>query len=82
MNSVDLLEEAIKLAMNCGFEVRQEWLNENGGGACRIGSRWILFVDLSLPAQEQLESVIRALRGTKPIRLDESCSSELIRRLS
>ena len=77
MHSVDLLEEALSVAMNSGFEIRQEWLNERGGGACRIGEQWILFVDLSLTAQEQLEQVADALRVSDRCRLDASNSEEM-----
>ncbi len=77
MHSVDLLEEALQVAMNSGFEVRQEWFNEQGGGACRIGEQKVLFVDLSLTAQEQLEHVVEALRRW-PINVDETTSPELV----
>ncbi len=82
MNSVDLLEESIRLAMDSGFEIRQEWLDESGGGACRIGTRWILFVDLSLPAREQLERVIESLRDFPHVRKDYEISHELRKLLS
>ncbi|MFN3192963.1 MAG: hypothetical protein ACE361_20810 [Aureliella sp.] len=62
MHSVDLLEEAIQAAMNLGIEVRQEWLGEQGGGLCRLGNRWILYVDLSMGASDQLEQVLKGLR--------------------
>lgn len=81
MHSVDLLEEALRVAMNSGFEVRQEWLNEKGGGACRIGKRQVLFVDLSLTAQEQLEQVLAALRSAESLRTDGMTARELIQRL-
>ena len=77
MHSVDLLEEALSVAMDSGYEVRQEWLDEKGGGACRIGSRWILFVDLSLTAQEQLEQVVAALRKSDRCRLQSTNSQQL-----
>ncbi len=58
MHSVDLLDEALDLARASGFEVRQ-WLGESGGvPACRIGSKWVLFVNLSLTAEEQLQGLI------------------------
>lgn len=64
MHSVDILEEVIGLAEYYGFEVRREFLGESTRGACRIGGHWILFVDLSLPAAEQLSQVIAAVRST------------------
>lgn len=66
MHCVDLLEEAILLAQTCGFEVRQEWLGERGGGVCRIGEKQVLFVDLSLTAQEQLDQTVTALHESAP----------------
>lgn len=77
MHSVDLLEEALRLAMNSGFQIRQEWLSEQGGGLCRLGERWVLFVDLSLSAQEQLENVVRALRSNELCQVDDSISDTL-----
>lgn len=62
MHAVDLLEEAIALAERIGLQIRHEWLGEQTGGLCRIGSRSVLFIDLSLTADEQLLQVVRALR--------------------
>lgn len=61
MHSVDLLEEALSLAMDLGFEVRQEWLDEQLGGACRLGDKLVLFVNLSQTAKEQLNCVATAV---------------------
>jgi len=82
MHSVDILEDALRLAMNSGVEVRQEWLNEKGGGLCRIGKRRVLFVDLSLTATEQLEQVLSNLRGMPQLNIDMSYSDELVRQLT
>lgn len=62
VHSVDILEEAIELAERIGFQVRHEWLDGSSGGTCRIGKSWVLFVDLSLTAAEQLDQAISALR--------------------
>jgi hypothetical protein len=81
MHSVDLLEEALDLARSAGFEVRDQWLGESRGGACRVGSKWILFVNLSLTAEEQLQGLIVDLRRSQlPLVLD-GCSSKLRRLL-
>jgi hypothetical protein len=82
MHVVDLLEEALGVAMNSGFEVRQEWLNENGGGLCRLGQRRMLFVDLSLTAHEQLEQIIESLANYPDLRLQPTNSPELRRLLT
>lgn len=66
MHSVDRLERALEQARAQGWEVRQEWLGETSGGACRVGARRILFVNLSLPAAEQLTQVLEALQSAQP----------------
>jgi hypothetical protein len=81
MHSVDLLEEALKLAEDSGFEVRREWLGESTGGACRLGAKWLLFVDLSLPADDQLTQAIAALRHCDFLRRDAELSLPLRRLL-
>lgn len=81
MHCVDQLEQALQIAMNSGFQVRQEWLNEKGGGACRIGDQKVLFVDLSLTAEEQLEQVVAALRTLDNLCLSNLQSSPLLKRL-
>jgi len=69
MHTIDLLEEAVQLAQNWGWQVRYEWLDGARGGACRLGAKHLLFVDRSLTAAEQLSQVIGALRDCGP---DES----------
>jgi len=63
MHSVELMEQAIALAQQLGWQVRYEHLGEVGGGACQFaGKKWI-FVDLALTPYEQYEQVLDALRG-------------------
>jgi hypothetical protein len=63
MHTVDLREQALVLAKQLGYRIREEWLRGSGGGHCEFaGSRWI-FVDLTLSAAEQLEQVAEALRS-------------------
>lgn len=62
MHTVELLEEAIRLAERVGYRVRQEWLGGSGGGGCEIkGRRW-LFLDLAVGPLEQFEQVVDTLR--------------------
>jgi hypothetical protein len=62
MHTVELLEEACRVAHQLGYRTRQEWLGGIGGGACEFsGQKWI-FIDLALNAVEQLEQVAEALR--------------------
>ena len=62
MHTVELLEEAFRVAEFLGFDVRHEWLGGGTGGACEFAGRKWLFVDLALNASEQLEQVTEALR--------------------
>jgi hypothetical protein len=61
MHTVDVLNEALRVAARLGYAVRQEWL-ESGGGLCEFGGKRWVFVDLSQPAVEQLEVVLNVLR--------------------
>jgi hypothetical protein len=62
MHTVELLDEALKVANRLGYQVRQEWLGGNGGGGCEIkGRRW-LFLDLALTPTDQLDLVVQTLR--------------------
>ncbi len=61
MHTVELLEQALSLAEQMGYRVRQEWMGGVGGGMCEFGGRKWLFVDLALNAVEQLEQVRMAL---------------------
>lgn len=61
MHTVELLDEAVALAVECGFGMRQDWFGGAAAGACEIkGERWI-FLDLALNPHEQLEQVLDAL---------------------
>jgi hypothetical protein len=67
MHTVDLREQALDLAQQLGYRIREEWLGGSGGGQCEFaGCRWI-FVDLALNAAEQLEQVAEALRSDPAI---------------
>lgn len=62
MHSVQLLEEALRVARRLGYHVRQEWIG-SGGGPCEIrGTKW-LFVDLSQSVLEQLQCVREAIEA-------------------
>jgi hypothetical protein len=63
VHTIELLEEAVRLAEQHGIKLRRSWLGGISGGACQIqGESWI-FVDLSLSSREQLDQVISGLRG-------------------
>ena len=60
---VTRLRQRIATARAAGARVRREWLGGATGGGCEIaGVRW-LFLDLSLPIDEQIEQVESALRS-------------------
>ena len=61
MHTVELLDEAVRLASRLGYQVRQEWL-EGGGGGCEFGGRRWIFIDLGAAVPEQFEQVARVLR--------------------
>jgi hypothetical protein len=62
MHTVNLLEACLDLAKQLGYEVRQEWLDGEGGGSCVLRGRKLLFLDLALDPAEQLEQVLDMLR--------------------
>ena len=62
MHTIDLFEEATKVARQLGYTIRLEWLDGAAGGGCEFGGRKWIFVDLSLSAAEQLGQVLDAIR--------------------
>ena len=68
MHSVDLLEEAIRVARAIGYVVREEWLDGAGGGDCEIRGRKHLFLDLSLGVHERLQCVLNVLQREPAVR--------------
>ncbi|MBC8868921.1 MAG: hypothetical protein H8E44_05860 [Planctomycetes bacterium] len=67
MHTVELFEQALSVAEQLGYGVRQEWLGGSGGGACEFAGRKWIFVDLALNSVEQLEQVTEALQGDPAI---------------
>jgi hypothetical protein len=63
MHTVELLEQAIGVAEQLGYQVRQEWLGGSGGGGCEFAGRKWIFIDLSLSTVEQLDQVTETLRA-------------------
>lgn len=67
MHTVQLREQALAVARQLGYCIREEWLDGSGGGLCEFaGRRWI-FVDLAQSAVEQLEQIAEALRSDPAI---------------
>jgi hypothetical protein len=63
MHTVEILDQAVELAGQLGYTVRQECFAGSGGGACQLKGRKILFIDLDLGPNEQLEQVVEALQS-------------------
>jgi hypothetical protein len=61
MHTVEILEQALGLAVRLGYTVRQEALAGNGG-ACELKGRKLFFLDLDLSPDEQLEQAVAVLR--------------------
>jgi len=61
MYTAEILEAALRLAEQAGYQVRHEWLGGSGGGGCQLKGRKLLFVDLALSPEEQLDRVLEAL---------------------
>ncbi len=62
MHTVDMLDQALDLAVRLGYAVRQEPFAGSGGGGCELKGKKLLFLDLDLGPDEQLETVIDVLR--------------------
>ncbi|MCC7474319.1 MAG: hypothetical protein IT425_02895 [Pirellulales bacterium] len=62
MPTVTILKEALDVARRLGYEVRQDWLDGNGGGHCLVRGRKWLLLDVAQSADEQLDIVAGALR--------------------
>jgi len=85
MYTAEILDAALRLAENAGYQVRHEWLGGNGGGGCELKGRKLLFVDLALSPAEQLDRVLDALRrdpSLRDIAVPDPLSDTLRRRKS
>lgn len=68
MHTVELLQQAVELARQAGYTIRQEWLGGSNGGACTVKGRKHLFLDLAQGPLEQLDQVIAALKADAAVR--------------
>ncbi|HPP52945.1 MAG TPA: hypothetical protein PK777_08355, partial [Thermoguttaceae bacterium] len=46
MPTLGLLNEALQLLQECGYTIRQEWLDGTLGGTCILKGQKIFFLDL------------------------------------
>ena len=63
MDGRSQLEALLELADQLGLEVRRAALGGDGGGACSLRGKDILFVDTQADLEHQLEATARALAG-------------------
>ncbi len=80
MHTVELLEQALTLARELGFGIRQEWFGGDGGGICRIRDQAWIFLDLAESHRDQLAIVLEAIEsaeGRATIRLPSAIEAML-----
>ena len=60
-DTIGLLHEAMQLARDLGYRVREEPLGDLPGGRCSIGGAEQVLLNIEQPASERLERLLRAL---------------------
>jgi len=81
MHTVEMRDQALALAVRLGYIVRQEWLAGQGGGGCELKGQKLLFLDLDLSPDEQLERVLDALRREPDAQIQKLSMSPELREL-
>ncbi len=61
MDTLGLYQEALQLARDLGYEVREEPLGDLPGGRCTVNGVVHVLVNLEQPATERLDRLLRAL---------------------
>ena len=61
ISQVELIEEAVELARQVGYEIREDWLTGDGSGHCLVRGRKLLLLDQSEPRDGQLAALQEAL---------------------
>jgi hypothetical protein len=64
MNTVETLERKLGELRNLGYEIFYDWFGGTGGGACQMGNRKCLFLDLALSPIDHLGEVDALLQQT------------------
>jgi hypothetical protein len=80
-DTLGLLEESLQLAREIGYLVREEPLGDLPGGACVVGGRKTILLNLAAPAAERLTVLVAALAGD-PAVADQPVSRLLAARLN
>ena len=55
------LRRTLAIIKSHGYQIREEWLDGAGGGACEIRGKKVFFSDQSLPLPERLEQAATLL---------------------
>jgi hypothetical protein len=75
VDTLGLYQEALHLARDLGYEVREEPLGDLPGGRCTVRGATHVLLNLARPAAERLECLLRALA------VDERVAAEPMSRL-
>lgn len=62
MNTLETLERKLAEVRRLGYEVHYDWFGGTGGGACQLGNRKCLFLDLAAGPIDHLDKVDELLR--------------------
>lgn len=60
-DTLGLLEEAVQLARDLGYSVREEALGDLPGGACSVGGVPHILLNLEQPSSDRLDVLLRSL---------------------
>jgi hypothetical protein len=76
--TLGLLEEAVQLARDLGYVVREEPLGDLPGGKCAIGGTTHVILNVEHPVAARLDRLLLAIHGDP--RLDHEPKSRLLAR--
>ena len=62
-DTLGLFQEAVQLARDLGYEVREEPLGDLPGGRCTVNGATRVLLNLERPVAERLECLLRSLAG-------------------
>ena len=79
-DTLGLLEEALQLARDIGYVVREEPLGDLPGGPCVVGGQRTILLNLQSPAVDRL-SVLLAVLARDPATVNQPVSRLLAGRL-
>jgi hypothetical protein len=74
--TLGLLHEALQLARELGYEVREEPLGDLAGGLCAVGGSPVILLNLEQPVAARLERLLAAIAPDP--RLDAEPRSRLL----